>query len=145
MGKPDEKQLKQVFGAIDGDKSGKINTSELSKALKQVGMEMDDDTIKGMLDLIDTDSDGQMNFKEFMTFINVCENAEPENVGSILFYAADTDFSGKIDKKELKVILEKLGVKATDAQLSEVMAEVADKTGEITHDGFKALVEALSE
>ncbi|CAL6031807.1 EF_hand domain-containing protein [Hexamita inflata] len=146
MGKPDFKAFKQVFDAIDTDKSGKIDVKELAVALKKIELDMDQDTIKTMIELMDQDIDGKLNFKEFCVFINVCENADPETPASVLFYAADQDYSGSIDKSELNGIFKKLGIKASKDQIDSVMKEVADnKDSTISYEMFIQLIDALSQ
>ena len=105
---------------------------------------MDKDTIKGMIDLVDTNNDGTMDKKEFCHFLHICENADPSDIKTILFLAADTDFSNTVDREELNVIFKKLGVNASPEEVSQVMNAVADnKDGTISYEMFLALMDEL--
>ncbi|CAL6049445.1 EF_hand domain-containing protein [Hexamita inflata] len=101
--------------------------------------------IKAMIDIIDPNSDGYLDLQQFVQFKYVLHTANPKDTSSILFYAADTNFSGKIDKKELKIIFQKLNVEISDFELIQIFAMVADKSGEITFDGFKQISTLIRE
>ena len=135
---------KQIFGAIDSDKSGKIDVKELTKALKELGIDMDFETIKGMIELVDANNDGQMDIDEFSQFLHICENAKPDDIRTILFLAADTNYSNTIDRAELGVIFKKLGVNASPKEIDEVFGAVADnKDNTISYEMFLAMVDEL--
>ncbi|CAL6099786.1 EF_hand domain-containing protein [Hexamita inflata] len=145
MGKLDFKQIKQIFNVIDGDHSGKIDKKELANALSTLQLNIDTDTIHNILNLIDQDNDEQMNYDEFCVFINVCDNADPELPASVLFYAADLDFSGSINRSELSKILKKLDINIDLQQLQMVMNEAADnKDRTISYSMFIKLIEEMS-
>ncbi|CAL6033972.1 EF_hand domain-containing protein [Hexamita inflata] len=146
MGKPDFKAFKQIFDTIDADRSGKIDRNELQKALALMQLDMDKETIDQMLHLVDQDNDGQMDFEEFCIFVNVCENADPETPASVLFYAADLDYSGSIDRQELIKIFQKIDVNINKQQSEQIMADAADNAdGSISYPMFLKLMDAMSQ
>lgn len=84
---------RQIFKAIDKDGSGAIDEDELVLALNQLGIQMDREVVRGMIELVDEDFNGEMDEKEFVHFLYICENAAPSDVKTILFLAADEDYS----------------------------------------------------
>jgi Ca2+-binding EF-hand superfamily protein len=56
------------------------------------------------------------------------------------FAEVDADGSGRIDAKELKAVMEKCGVEASDAQMAELIKEVAGGKAELDFDDFCALM-----
>lgn len=43
----------------------------------------------------------------------ICSKTETDDPKAVLFYAADTDYSGNIDPEEFELILKKIGVTYT--------------------------------
>ncbi|CAE7844359.1 Calmodulin [Symbiodinium microadriaticum] len=61
-----ERDMRELFEAIDLDGSGFISSRELIVALSTKGPEpMEPDEVKKVLGRIDKDGDGKMNFREF--------------------------------------------------------------------------------
>lgn len=50
---------------------------------------------------MDENNDGSMTLDEFTHFVYVCQNSEPEDVKTLLFLAADDDYSQTISSEEL--------------------------------------------
>ena len=60
-----DEELRAAFDAIDTDKSGDIDTSELSAAIKAIDPTATDATIEQMLDFGDADGNRSVDFDEF--------------------------------------------------------------------------------
>ncbi|KAL3916843.1 MAG: hypothetical protein SGPRY_006648, partial [Prymnesium sp.] len=60
-----EEELRATFDAIDTDQSGDIDLNELSRAIKQVRPEVNEQTIRKMISLADEDGDLEVSFEEF--------------------------------------------------------------------------------
>ena len=58
-------ELRNAFDVIDTDKSGDIDVSELTEALRAINPDADDATIDGMIALGDVDGDKEISFYEF--------------------------------------------------------------------------------
>ena len=69
------------------------------------------DTVIGILELIDAHKKTHFNEQEFSTFLYTCENAQPDDGSAVYFFTADTNYSGKIDKAQLKTLFGRIGVK----------------------------------
>ncbi|CAL5999042.1 EF_hand domain-containing protein [Hexamita inflata] len=142
--KPDFASCEKAFKAIDSDRSDNLDLDELKKAFELLEMHLSKDEIKSIVEIVDTDGDGQMNCKEFVHFVYICKNADPKDVKTILFLAADLDCSGTIDKNELRMILKKLGATVTEQQIDDLMDVVADnKDGTISYEMFIALLDKI--
>nr|CAD2172053.1 unnamed protein product [Meloidogyne enterolobii] len=85
------------FQAVDQDKSGKISTNELQRALSNGSWRpFNQETCRMMISMFDKDNDGGIGFNEFQSlwaYINDWSNT---------FRSYDRDNSGSIDKGELK-------------------------------------------
>ena len=57
-------KLKPVFAKFDADKSGSISTSEMSKIIKAVGIEMSEAELANMMKEADPDGSGEVDFEE---------------------------------------------------------------------------------
>ncbi|CAL5999016.1 EF_hand domain-containing protein [Hexamita inflata] len=144
--KPDFKNCEQAFKAIDADGSGELDLDELKKAFELLEMHLSKEEIKSIVEIVDVDGDGQMNCKEFIHFVYICKNADPKDVKTILFLAADLDCSGTIDKEELIIIFKKLGAEVSQVQIDELLSVIADnKDGTMSYEMFIALMEKLME
>ena len=74
-------RLQRVFQAIDSDKSGEINTTELRDAFKNLGFEATEREVQAVLAEVDRDRSESVDFEEFCNFF--CSLPSP-NVRSIV-------------------------------------------------------------
>jgi len=65
-----DEEVRATFDAIDADKSGDIDLSELTAAIKAMAPTTDDKTVQKMLALADEDGNGDISFDEFRKLIN---------------------------------------------------------------------------
>lgn len=145
MPKPDLALYKQIFEKFDADKSGSVDINEMEAALKKLGLALSAAQIKGMITLMDKDANSTLDFTEFAQFFYTCEQADLKNNSDILFFAADSDYSGDIDKEEFVKILVKINVKPTPQQLEAMMKQVADAgKGTISHENFVKFMKQLT-
>lgn len=63
------KELRLTFDTMDVDNTGKIESHEISSALKRLGMPVDDEKAKTMLREADTDGSGAICFEEFVRVV----------------------------------------------------------------------------
>merc|ERR1712232_25401 len=64
-----DKKLKPAFADIDKDKSGFIEAKELKEVLKQMGVEMDDAAVDGVLKLADLNHDNKLDYAEYKALV----------------------------------------------------------------------------
>lgn len=60
-----ERELKEMFRALDTEKRGEVNTKELRWILKQLGDDLTEGDIDDMIADVDTDGSGWVDFEEF--------------------------------------------------------------------------------
>ena len=58
-------QLKDVFAKFDADGSGEVSTAEIDAMMQSLGMLVQPDTLKAMMEEADTDKSGEIDFDEF--------------------------------------------------------------------------------
>ena len=79
--------LKQAFQTIDTDKSGSIEQSGLTSAIRAMDPNASDQVIIDMIKYADADKDGKVDFEEFKRALDVLVN----NAGVVAKVAADDD------------------------------------------------------
>lgn len=78
MSKISDQELKDLFAAIDTDKSGFLSREEISEALKKVGF--DDGLVNEVIKLCDGNNDGKISSQEFISALRKLESeAEAED------------------------------------------------------------------
>eukprot|EP01038_Epipyxis_sp_PR26KG_P006330 gene6330-8716_t len=81
----------------------------------------------------------QANILKGLRFLQ--KAAANEQLGTKLFYQADTDGSGKLDKEELKVVLDDIGFHIDEERLQDIMSVFdVDGTGEMDLHEFLSLL-----
>jgi len=74
---PDEvDSFKESFAVFDSDGSGKIDASELSNVLKNLGEESNPERVQMLIQQVDADSDGEVSFPEFLEIISTSRGSE---------------------------------------------------------------------
>ena len=59
-----ERDLREIFGRFDRDRSGSIDARELGALLEALGKEPDDDDLRALFARFDTDHNGKISFDE---------------------------------------------------------------------------------
>ncbi|CAL6105775.1 EF_hand domain-containing protein [Hexamita inflata] len=139
-------KYEQIFQKLDQDRKGSLDIQQLYHAVnKQLKIDMDMKTLEVMMALVDDNNDGVMQEDEFCHFLYICQNADFNDTKSILFYAADDDYSGSIDKFELLKIAQKLRLNILAQDVFKVIQKYSDnEDGSLSHDKFIQVMELLS-
>ncbi|KAF9681713.1 hypothetical protein SADUNF_Sadunf05G0031300 [Salix dunnii] len=61
-----DEELKQAFKAFDKDQDGYISPYELRRAMINLGVQLTEEELEGMIREADLDGDGQVNYEEFV-------------------------------------------------------------------------------
>ena len=59
-------ELRCAFDLFDNDNDGKINPSELSRAIEKMGQKLTEEDLKEMIKEVDSDYNGSIEFSEFV-------------------------------------------------------------------------------
>jgi calmodulin len=129
-------EYKRAFARFDTDGSGKISSSELRVALKEVGVEhMSAARLEALISEVDIDGEGEVDFDEFLLLMRkLAKDSEEEYSAAQMqqfreaFAKFDKDGSGNIDKEELRRALKEFGQNPSEDEL-EAMMKAADKEG----------------
>ena len=62
-------ELNKAFALFDMDASGSISLRDLRKLAKELGENIHDDELQGMIDEFDLDGDGEINLGEFQAIM----------------------------------------------------------------------------
>ncbi|CAL6015400.1 EF_hand domain-containing protein [Hexamita inflata] len=138
------KKYALIYKAIDKTNRGYIDTDQLMEALAALNVKIDRTTVHGIVQLVDEDMNNRMDMGEFVHFLHICQNADPKDVKTVLFYAADYDYTQTVNKSKLQKILVKLGIKMSEEELQGVIESTADnEDGSLSYEMFIALMDEL--
>jgi len=147
-------RVNSIFDAIDADKSGEIDPTELMLHLLGVGQEHE--SVSALFKVLDKDGNGSISREEFIAGfdkLTVAESSEvvlkaklnlsDEEYAELKadFDEIDTNKSGSVDVNEVRTLLtkERNGTAPTEAEVEEMMTSF-DKGA----DGQVTLVEYLA-
>lgn len=66
--------MREAFDSFDTDHSGTIDTNELDKIMRELGMNPTPEHVKEFMKHADADNDGHIDFQEFLAVVRqVCE------------------------------------------------------------------------
>lgn len=119
----------QIFDAVDFNELGIIEMEEVLKIVQQMDPTISVESVRSMIELVDDDFNGEMSKEEFVRFMFICENCSIDDVRTILYLAADEDYSNSIDNIELNHILNKLGIMVSQTEADEIMERLVDIEG----------------
>ncbi|XP_015437172.1 PREDICTED: calcium-binding mitochondrial carrier protein SCaMC-2 [Dufourea novaeangliae] len=120
----DENRLEKIFQKLDLDGKGKIDVKDLSKALREVGV--DKYYAEEFLARSDSTKSGDISLAEFIHYVR-----EHEKNLRLQFTHLDKNKDGKIDLEELIKTFEELGVKM-DYDEAKKLLQRMDKDGSLT-------------
>ena len=96
--------LKKMFNEFDENGDGVVSKREFEKALKKLGLRLEQSDIKKLMEILDLDGSGQISYQEFVTFFN-------NNSSKGSWYDDEPELARKIKSAVLKVSkVEDLGV-----------------------------------
>jgi calcium-dependent protein kinase len=133
--------LREQFHQIDKNRTGLIDASELSEAIKKMDFDIPEEEINHIIKEIDYAGNGMVNYSEFLAAtISVKSILTHEKIWA-LFAQFDTDNTGSITKSNIKEAFSKLGKKISEEELKTIMKEHdIKKDGKISFEEFKAMM-----
>lgn len=132
------KGLRELFQAIDADKSGTITVDELRDALRKKGHLIPEGDLQRLMKSADVNGDGTIDYEEFIAAtLHLSKLQEDEHLMRA-FKFFDTDGSGYITKDELVQALAKYG---DLGHIDDIIREVdKDNDGRIDYEEFCAMM-----
>lgn len=127
-----------IFSAIDRNKDGRLCYTDLRLGFHELGIKIDDDELKIMMNEVDQDGDGAINFSEMLTIMIRMHKQTRESQNLLkVFEIMDKDGNKRISKSELKKALKLYcNKKVTSDEMDKIMAEV-----DFDNDGYISFVE----
>lgn len=130
------------FCAVDTDRSGRINQSELQSALTQSGIngvkQFSLETCRLMISMLDKAGCGSITFPEFKELWNIL------NGWKTVFYSYDSDRSGTVDVNELEVIIRNMSYNVSRSTIDIIGRRYsAENGGRLPFDDFVAAIVKL--
>ena len=156
MAAPTE-DVEQVFQRYDSDGSGSIDPKELTKALREVGIEVDMAMAKKVMQGYDSDGSeglGVDEFKKLVVELRKYQAAQPQPAKAEqpddditqIFRKFDADHTGSIEIKELTKALVELNLDVNGDEAKAVIQGFdADGSGGLQPEEFRKLVTKLRE
>eukprot|EP00475_Leptophrys_vorax_P030944 TRINITY_DN4668_c3_g1_i1.p1 TRINITY_DN4668_c3_g1~~TRINITY_DN4668_c3_g1_i1.p1 ORF type:complete len:364 (+),score=52.73 TRINITY_DN4668_c3_g1_i1:104-1093(+) len=127
--------LRELFEAMDTDRSGTITITELKDGLKKYGAHLSDDEIKQIMEETDIDHSGEIEYGEFLAAtLHLSKIDKQENLLRAFEYF-DSDGSGTITLDELQKACADL--KMSQEEVEDMMKEIDEnKDGTIDYQEF---------
>mmetsp|Transcript_18980 Transcript_18980/g.44234 ORF Transcript_18980/g.44234 Transcript_18980/m.44234 type:complete len:813 (+) Transcript_18980:106-2544(+) len=129
-------ELRELFEAVDTDKSGTLTMSEMDDALETLhapgtfNIEM-----KRIMALMDTDSKGEINYTEFIAATVKEQHYLQDSVLRAAFHMLDRDQDGFISKQDCAEVV------GSACKVEEIFSEVDENgDGNISFDEFMAMM-----
>lgn len=124
------REFKEAFALFDKDGDGTITSSELGAVMRSLGQQPTEAALKQMISEVDADGSGTIDFAEFLTLMSrKMKSADSQAEILEAFKVFDKDGSGKISADELRQVMNNLGEKLSDEEVSEMIRE-ADTNGD---------------
>lgn len=80
---------------FDRDLTGEVEADELDRGLQKLGLRLEDEELRALLDKFDSDGDGKISFKEFQSFL-----ARTDDAGAAAGAAAGAGAPGSARRAE---------------------------------------------
>ena len=139
-----EQAIRDSFAMYDKDGNGSISLGELREVLRNLGEKVTNDDINQIIQIADTDGDGEIDYKEFVDLIKgVMKNKGAQGDQDLrrAFTIFDQDGNGSISASELKIVLDRIGIKMTDYEIANTIREAdTDGNGEVDYNEFVNVV-----
>lgn len=142
LGETQIKGLREVFMQLDDNGDGLLTAAEMKAGLAKAGLKEIPEDLQAILEEVDSDGSGVIDYTEFLAATLDKKVYMAEDVCWQAFRIFDRNGDGKIDKEEIKNVLNDTDVQAQSARdMAELMQEI-DKNGdgEIDFEEFMAMM-----
>ena len=114
-----------MFEALDRDGSGSIDIFELRKMVQGLGLPCSKQELKQMFARMDRNNDGSISYEDFKQDL-LSRWSTPEEKQHLLrelFRMFDLTGNGKIEPKEVKVVMMSIGEKVSNQEIDEMFRQ----------------------
>ncbi|XP_022090993.1 calmodulin-A-like isoform X3 [Acanthaster planci] len=137
-----EKQqaCKGVFKQFDKNGDGKVSKGELREVITLLHREPSDEDLQALMKHIDKDGSGFIEYDEFEKMMMALDEKIMASLRET-FNAIDKDGNGYISMDEIEDLLKSLGVKPTEQELKNAMAEAdTNQDNKISFEEFEKMM-----
>lgn len=144
-------ELRRTFLALDKDHGGTITLSELKSAIRSSGStpcaaltpaaslrRAPSRTIAELFETLDANNDQQIYYSDFVAATLDARSRAREETLRSCFRRLDTRQQGRVSAEDLKAAI---GETFEGADVDEIMLEVAPRSGSVTFEEFRRVVE----
>lgn len=134
-------EFKEAFTLFDKDNNGTISKQELSTVMRSLGLSPSEQEVTDLMNEIDVNGNKSIEFSEFLTLMSrQLKQNDSEMELLEAFKVFDKNGDGYISSAELKHVLTSIGEKLSDAEVDEILKEVADGQGQINIEQFAEIL-----
>lgn len=134
-------EFKEAFTLFDKDNNGTISKQELSTVMRSLGLSPSEQEVTDLMNEIDLNGNKSIEFSEFLTLMSrQLKQNDSEMELLEAFKVFDKNGDGYISSAELKHVLTSIGEKLSDAEVDEILKEVADGQGQINIEQFAEIL-----
>uniref|UniRef100_A0A183AJQ1 Calmodulin n=1 Tax=Echinostoma caproni TaxID=27848 RepID=A0A183AJQ1_9TREM len=133
-------EFEVAFNMLDKNKSGQIEKKELAKALDDIGEHSSSKELNDMFQILENlGKSKKIGFEEFCQFMKQYGRRAPMKKSKLreAFQKMDHDGNGKLERREIRDVLEANGYPVNSEEIERIMSSV-DKNGDgyIDYDGM---------
>ena len=136
----DNRDVIALFDEYDADNSGYLESDEIRKLMKKMGLDLNDEDVARVMMEMDESGDGKVVIEEFDQWWreNGDKNKHQLRDSRRVWDEIDKDGDGSLDPYELRELLTKLGMTVFKQQdIEHLMSELdTDGDGSISYDEF---------
>ena len=108
--KEETNEILKVFTLFDKDNSGNIDSNELKDAMRALGIYVNKESLKKLMEKADKDGSGSIERPEFLSLMaELIEKRDPKREVEKAFRMYDDDDGGTIDLNNLRKVVFELG------------------------------------
>ena len=138
------KKIKIAFNTFDTNGTGKINPTEIKKAMESLGESEKNSTVYQLISLLEKSEDTkyEVTFDEFVKAIyqKLGDNKSQTGIKRLFNMFKNGSESNVITFEDLKNISEQLGENISDEDLEEMMDRISKGQGQLTFQQFYNII-----